>query len=129
MGTRQVCAPPKNSSVTGVSSSSSAAAANGLQVALEGVVNGAGVIAIGAVFILLGILIFNTLHEILWWLHRVVRCGEHTGMPFTIGSFLSDDGRRDRRRRHKIWIPSGGRHMLHSRSYMGGDYLHFTKCN
>ena len=59
VGTRQVCAP-KNVNATGASSSSSANVSNGLQVALEGVVNGAGVIAIGAVFILLGILIFNT---------------------------------------------------------------------
>ena len=56
VGTRQICSP---TNLTDSSSSTSTSVSNGLQVALEGVVNGAGVIAIGAVFILLGILIFN----------------------------------------------------------------------
>jgi len=95
IGTRKVCAPPTN--ITGVSSSSSAAAANGLQVALEGVVNGAGVIAIGAVFILLGILIFNGCMRycggcIVWFVvASILACLSLSGVFFLMMAGETDD--------------------------------------
>ena len=57
LGTVPVCSQIGNITVT---DDTTAQAQNGLRLALEGVVNGAGVIAIGCVFILVGILIFNT---------------------------------------------------------------------
>ena len=124
LGTRQVC----TGNVTGVSSSSSSAnVSNGLQVALEGVVNGAGVIAIGAVFILLGILIFNTCLRycggcIVWFVvASILACLHYQVFFSTMGGGPTTPT--------KIWIPSGGRYMLYPRCHMGGGYLHFTKCN
>ena len=57
LGTVPVCSQIGNITVSG---DTTAQAESGLRLALEGVVNGAGVIAIGCVFILVGILIFNT---------------------------------------------------------------------